>query len=387
MPARPEMTACLGLVGPVLPFRGGIARHTTQLYRALRSRSEVTLVTFRRLYPSPLFPGRTCTEPGYEYHVEPGAAPVLDSVNPATWTCAADTLIAARPDAVLITWWTFFLAPCLRVISSRLRRAGIPTVFLCHNVQDHESAWWKRTLTRQTLATTSRFLTHSRADAATLRKLFPDARITTFPHPVFDMVPGPRQPLPRRGRTELLFFGLIRQYKGLDILVKAMEQLRHEDIWLTIAGEWWIKNAQLRQRIQRLERVEVIDRFLPDTEAADRFARADAVLLPYHNASGTGVIPLAYHYGKPVIATRVGGLPDVVEDGVSGFLVPPGDPDAMADAIRRLPEALPRLSRGLEPLRRQMTFDDLALRLTDLALDGQQPTRGECPAKEGRHTA
>ncbi len=367
-PARPNLPARLGLIGPVLPFRGGIARHTTQLYRALQSRHEVTLLTFRRLYPGFLFPGRSCIEPGYENHVEPGARPVLDSINPSTWSHAAETLIAGRPDAVIIAWWTFFLSPCIGLISSRLRQAGIPTVFLCHNVEDHETARWKQALSRKTLSTSSRFLTHSRADAALLERLFPDAMATACPLPVFDLFPEPGRPLPRRGRIELLFFGLIRHYKGLDTLIRAMEQLQSEDIWLTVAGEWWIRHAGLRRRIRRLKRVELLDRFLMDAEAADRFARADAVVLPYHNASGTAVIPLAYHYGKPVIATRVGGLPDVVEDGVSGFLVPPDDPAAVAAAIRKLPAALPVLTRGLEPLRRKMTFNELVLHLEALAL-------------------
>lgn len=367
-PPSPESTR-FGLIGPVLPSRGGIARHTTQLYRALKARHDVTLVTFRRLYPGFLFPGRSCIEPGYENHVEPGARPVLDALNPATWSRAANMLVASRPDAVIIAWWTFFLAPCIGLISSRLRRAGIPTVFLCHNVEDHETARWKQALTRKTLSTTSRFLTHSRADAALLGRLFPAAQATACPLPIFDLFPEPRRPLPRRGRIELLFFGLIRHYKGLDVLIRAMEQLQEEDIWLTVAGEWWIRHAGLRRRIRRLERVELLDRFLMDAEAADRFARADAVVLPYHNASGTGVIPLAYHYGKPVIATRVGGLPDAVEDGVSGFLVPPDDPAAMAAAIRKLPAAMPVLVRGLEPLRRQMTFASLVLHLEELARD------------------
>jgi glycosyltransferase involved in cell wall biosynthesis len=357
----------LGLVGPVLPFRSGIARYTTQLHRALAARDRVTLVTFRRLYPGWLFPGRSCLEPGHENHVEPGARPVLDSLNPATWLQAARILKSPRPDAVLITWWTFFLAPCLTVLSARLKRAGIPTVFICHNVEDHESAAWKRALSRRTLATSSRFLTHSRADAETLRRLFPNARIATLPLPVFDLTPPPKTRLPRRGRLELLFFGLVRPYKGLDTLVGAMERLQDTDVWLTIAGEWWLKDAALRSRISRLRRVELIDRFLPDTEAADRFARADAVVLPYRQATGAGVIALAYRYGKPVLATRVGGLPDVVEEGATGFLVPPDDPDALAAAIRRLPDTLPLPADRFATVTGRMTFEGMARCLRELA--------------------
>ena len=365
----------VGLIGPVLPFRSGVPRYTTQLYHALAARSRVTLVTYRRLYPDWLFPGQSCIEPGYEHHVEPGAMPVLDSMNPLSWGRAAQIFEIRRPDAVFVTWWTFFMAPCLTVLSARLKRAGIPTVFICHNVEDHETAWWKRALCRRALATTARFLTHTRADAETLHRQFPCAIVKTFPHPVFDDVPRPTISMPRRGRIELLFFGLVRRYKGLDILIDAMERLRDEDVWLTVAGEWWVKDAALKARIGRLRRVELVDRFLPDTEAADLFARADAVVLPYRHATGAGVIALAYHYGKPVIATRVGGIPDVVEDGVSGFLIPPGNPTALVDAIRQLPDALPSLADGPKKVSRNMTFEGLATCLQELALAQPAPGR------------
>jgi glycosyltransferase involved in cell wall biosynthesis len=149
--------------------------------------------------------------------------------------------------------------------------------------------------------------------------------------------------MPREHALELLFFGFVRPYKGLDVLLEALAMLpRDLDVRLTVAGEFWHGAEEARAQISRLgigNRVTIVDRYLPQEEVADYFARADAIVLPYRSATGSGVVAIAYHYEKPVIVTAVGGLPDVVEEGVTGFLVPPEDPRALADTIARLPDA------------------------------------------------
>jgi glycosyltransferase involved in cell wall biosynthesis len=94
----------------------------------------------------------------------------------------------------------------------------------------------------------------------------------------------------------------------------------------------------IRARIAELglgERVRVHDRYVADEEVGDLVAAADCVVLPYRSATQSGVVLVAYAGGCPVISTAVGGLPEVVEDGVTGYLVPPENPAALADAILR----------------------------------------------------
>jgi glycosyltransferase involved in cell wall biosynthesis len=161
--------------------------------------------------------------------------------------------------------------------------------------------------------------------------------------------------------VELLFFGLVRRYKGLDVLLSALERLERTDVHCSIVGEFWHRDESLLERARRLPRVDVVPRFVSDTEAAEYFQRADVVVLPYRGASGSAVVPLAYQYERPVIATRVGGLPDVIVDGETGFLVPPEDPAAIAALLERLSaEKLAAMRPAIDRFSRTLTWERLA---------------------------
>jgi len=312
------------LVGPVFPFRGGIAQHTTMLKRALEKEASVRTVSFKRLYPRWLYPGSSDMEESSKGAVEPGAHYLIDSLNPFTWIAAARFSIDFKPDAVIIPWWTIYWTFCFWYLARRLRRAKIPVIFLCHNVIEHESAGWKVFLSKLALRQTDRFLVHTTQDEKNLKDLLPAAQVRRHPHPLYLQFPKPARQLPRRAGLELLFFGFVRPYKGLDLLIDALHQARlPTDFFLTIAGEFWQGRDELRQQIKEKslqDRIEIIDRYLPDQEAADLFQRADLVVLPYRSATGSGVIPLAYYYNKPVLVTPVGGLPEAVIAGESGFI-------------------------------------------------------------------
>ena len=365
----------IGLVGPVLPFRGGIAQHTTMLHRNLRSKSDLCTISFKRQYPRSLYPGKSDRDPEYQGYSEPGVIYVLDSLNPVTWTKACRVLLARSPRLIIIVWCTFFGAPYLGFMARYFRKRGIQVMFLCHNVIDHESSFWKVTLSRMALAQGSAFLVHSDCEKARLIQLLPGAQVTVHPHPVYNQFPSAKKKLPHRGRLELLFFGFVRHYKGLDILLGAMRYLEKEDIFLTIAGEWWGENTILRELISndRLSaRVEVIDRYVSEQEAAEYFHRTDLVVLPYRSATGSGVIPLAYHYGKPVIATRTSGIDEVVVDGVSGRLVEPENPYALAEVIREfLNESPESMKEGVQKTAERMSWEGFAACVLDVIKSGR----------------
>lgn len=362
------------LAGPVLPFRGGIAQHTTLLGRALAELCECRILSFSRLYPQWLFPGQSDRDPDYANHVENGATYELDSINPFSWPRAARISREFRPDFVLIPWWTFFLAPVLGFVAWSLRRQGRAVVFFCHNVVDHEAAFWKKALVRMVLRQESRFVVHSEAEQRRLVELLGKVAVTVHPHPIYDQFPPPSNDLPRRAGLELLFYGFVRPYKGLDILIDAMRLLEDKDIFLTVAGEFWEGEQGLRQRLADSgleDRVEVIARYVSETETADLFQRADAIVLPYRSATGSGVIPIAYHYQKPVVATRVGGLPDVVEEGRTGYLVPPESPDALAGVLASLSrEQAEALGKHVQAFAARLTWPSLA----EAVLAGQWQT-------------
>lgn len=361
----------LSLVAPVRPWRGGIAQHATMLHRELRSKCSLQTLSFSELYPRLLYPGGGQREAGGWDRVEEEVAYELSPRRPSTWRAAVRAIERHRPGAVVIAWWSCFMAPMTWHLARALRRRGLRAVFLCHNVLDHEEAGWRRALARRTLGAGSAFVLQSESERRRLLALLPGARTAVYPHPVFTQFPPPSAVPPRRAALELLFFGFVRPYKGLDVLVEAMGLLGDEDVALTVAGEWWIHDPQLLARLRAFPGVEVLPRYVGPEEAAGLFTRADAVVLPYRDATGTGVAPLAYRYGRPVIATRVGGLPEVIDDGVSGFLVPPADPPALAAAIRKFAAGSRPAAAGIAATARRMSWDGLADAVLALDPGGQ----------------
>jgi glycosyltransferase involved in cell wall biosynthesis len=369
----------LALLGPMTPFRGGIARHTSRLRAALAERSELLSLSFTRQYPRVLFPGESDREPGREGLVEPQTEYLVDSVNPLTWRAAVRRIALDKPDALVLPWWTFFFGPCFGFIAQRLRAHGIPTVFFCHNVSDHEASLHKRLVSKYTLGLGAGFAVHTEAEAEKLRALFGDVPIVVHAHPIYDEFPAPTETLERRAPLELLFFGLVRPYKGLDVLLEALALSGRRDVHLSVVGEFWQDRSVTDAELARLgiaDLVELVPRFVSDKEAASYFTRADAVVLPYRSATGSGVVPLAYHYEKPVIVTRVGGLPDVVLEGKTGHLVEPGNAGALADVLRNLKrENMEALRPGIQTFKRTLSWDSMAEQL--VALVGEVRSRTE----------
>ncbi|HEX5133430.1 MAG TPA: glycosyltransferase [Candidatus Krumholzibacteria bacterium] len=337
------MRVCL--VGPVHPYRGGISHFTAMLAREFARSHPVHVVSFSRLYPGFLFPGRTqFDESGSPCTVD--SMRVIDSINPFSWRRAADAVVAFRPGVVVFQWWHPFFAPAFRAMCRRIRRrSDARIVFLCHNVLPHESNPLDRMLVRWGLGGADAFVVQSREDERTLLDLRPAAVVEFNPMPVFDLFAGDgpdreagRRQLGVSGRV-VLFFGLVRPYKGLGTLLDAFARCGDAlDATLLVVGEFYEPRASYDARIKSLgiaSRVRVIDRYVPNEEVGGYFRAADVVVLPYVTATQSAIAQTAFSFEKPVIVTAVGGLPDVVADGVTGFVVPPEDPDRLAAAITR----------------------------------------------------
>ena len=162
----------------------------------------------------------------------------------------------------------------------------------------------------------------------------PANHVMVVPHGVYDFFTQYAQ-ADLTQENEILFFGRIEPYKGLDILLKAAQGVlsRHPDWVLRIAGGGDISPYE---KELANERIFVTNRFLSNEEVADYMQRAAIVALPYISASQSGVIPTAFAFKKPVIATRVGGIPEMIDDGKTGILIPPNDVQALENALERL---------------------------------------------------
>jgi glycosyltransferase involved in cell wall biosynthesis len=327
------------VIGPVYPYRAGIAYCTTALAAELAKSHDVRIVSFSRQYPKRFYPGGDDVDETLRARTPAGAKFVLDILNPLTWLRVALLLRRARPRAVIVVWWIWVWALPYRVVLSLLPR-GTRVVLQCHNIGDKEPAWWKRALTNWLLRRGDVLVVHAQSEADDAARRVPGKPIVKTFLPVHEL--GGAIPSRAEARRQLglgddervaLFFGHVRPFKGLDIALRAWRELETE-VTLLVAGEaWWKGEEEYRALAQGLERVRFDFRFIPDSEIATFFAACDVVLAPYRIEAQSGVALTAFHFARPVIATRVGGLPEIIEENVNGLLVPPEDPSALAKAV------------------------------------------------------
>jgi glycosyltransferase involved in cell wall biosynthesis len=327
----------ISIIGPVHPYRGGIAQYTEALTKALKKKCEVYSISFKKLYPEILYPGKSDkVAPLSEAKVK-NVDYILSATSPRSWSQAVKKIDSMDCDAAIIMWWTFFWQPALGYIAWRLKKKGIKVIYLCHNVTDHEENFIKRQISKMAIKVADGYILHSYEEAGKLKKIKPRANILRRVHPIYTHFPTPDRRLKKRGRLDVLYFGLIRPYKGVNVLVDAMGKLNDPKVHLSIVGEvWGAKNKEeLIESIAKSKNASIDYNFeyVSEELAAEYFDRADVVVLPYLSATGSGVVTLAYHYGKPVIATAVGGLPDVVVDGKTGWLISPKAPVELARTI------------------------------------------------------
>ncbi len=305
----------------------------------------VQVLTFARLYPRLLFPGSDPTD------TSEGALPalgeaVLRPMWPPSWKRSARRITEYDPDAVLLHWWHPFFALSYLGLLRRIPR-NVPVGLICHNVLSHEKMPGGRRLTARVMRRGDFFIAGGEKMATEIRDLNPHAAIEIVAHPRYDL-PFTR-PMPDResareqlgldsGEAVFLFFGLVREYKGLDVLLEALSLLETESRWTClIAGEFYESREPYEARIREFgleERVIMYDRYIPNSEVPGFFAAADLTVLPYRHATQSGVAALSIACNRPVLTTRVGALPETIVEGENGWLVPPEDPAALASVLR-----------------------------------------------------
>lgn len=351
------------LIGPVYPYRGGIAHYTTLLASNLQAAGHtVRMISFKRQYPSWLYPGESDRDTSQNPLVFP-AQYKLDPLYPWTWFQTAREIAQAKPNLVIIQWWTTFWSPALSVIARLLRARGLRVVYLIHNVMPHEARFWDRWLSRLALSPAHAFIAQSEREAARLRLLLPKARVEITPLPVYNMFSeSPMTGEEARAKLELpldqpvvLFFGIVRPYKGLRYLLQAFEILKkqHFSGRLLIAGEFWEPLSEYQALIAELgiaDQVHIFNRYIPNEDIPTFFNAADLFVAPYIDGTQSASAKLALGFSLPMVLTRC-----VVDETLAQqpdiWQVNEKDAQALANAITNALEH----SRGRRP---QPALDD-----------------------------
>jgi len=330
------------------PFRGGISHYSTLLVRELRKKKnyEVKFISLIRQYPEILFPGKTQYDYSSDTIIEQNDR-LVDSMNPVTWINTVLNVRKEKVDLVVIQWWHPFLAFSFGTIANLLSViSNIKVCFLCHNVIPHEHTLVDRFLLKYTFLYTKYFIVHSEEDKKKLLSLKADVLVKKNVHPTYSEFKKNRLYEKHSARCQLnlgtqkniiLFFGYVRPYKGLKYLIKAMSQLINKiDCILLIVGEFYEPKEDYTTLISELglnKYIIIVDKYVKNEDVPIYFFSSDVVVLPYISASQSGIAQIAFGLNIPVITTNVGGLPEVVEDGKTGFIVKSKSHNELSKAI------------------------------------------------------
>lgn len=333
------------IVSPAYPLRGGIAHSAGLLYKELTKEHEVLLITFKRQYPNFLFPGKSQTESVEETDRIPSEI-ILDSINPFNWNLTAKRIINFKPDLVIFKHWLPFFGPCYGWIAGKIKKSSpAKLVAVCHNIIPHEKRIGDKVLSKYFLKKMDYFIPLSDQVKRDLFLFVKNPIYKLLPLPVFSLF-GDRvdkeqakNNLKLKDKNILLFFGFIRDYKGLDILIEAFSIVRKSiDVKLIVAGEFYEPEEKYIKLIQKhkLEEAVILKKdFIPTSDVKYYFSASDAVVLPYKSATQSGIVQVAVNFCMPVIASNVGGIGEVIEDGKTGFIVEKENPEKLAQAIIR----------------------------------------------------
>ena len=337
------------LIGPAYPLRGGNALFVAHLYEALTRSNDVTVISFSRLYPGFLFPGvRQNDVSGVAMKKHP-AQHLIDCLNPMSWWRAGGLAASLKPDLLVFTWWNPFFGPIVRTIASTYKKiAHKPIVIIAENVVSHEARRIDLFLTRMALSCADAFLVLSGIVEEGIRNLYPGVKSYRSSLPIYDCYQvgqtlsqeEAKESLGLKGKTVILFFGYVRQYKGLMNLIEAFPRIKQSipGAHLLVVGEFYDDPKPYRDAIREKgmeSSVTIVAEYVANESVHLYFEASNVVVLPYNEATQSGILSIAYGFAKPSIVTNVGGLAELVDEGKTGFVVPPRDKEKLADAVIR----------------------------------------------------
>jgi len=338
------------IVGPAYPYRGGNSLFVSHLYDILSESFEVKIYNYKLLYPSFLFPGTTQYDKSNMQIKHVKSERVVNSANPFNWFSVGKMIKEEKADLVVFDWWHPYFGPCHNVISSVIKsRYRKKILFITENFISHEAGIIDRTLSGLGLKHASSFMALSDKVVKDITPLAAGRKIYKAELPVYDCYKNTGEISSSEAKVRfgfnpddkvILFFGYIRKYKGLDILLEAMPHIIKEDpsVKLLIAGEFYDEFDFYKRMLDPLgisKHVYMLNKFIPNEEVEKYFAPADVVILPYRSGTQSGILNVAYGFLKPAIVTDVGGLAEFIDEGKTGYVIKPDSAEAIAESVLR----------------------------------------------------
>ena len=358
------------------PYRGGISQFNACLYEELGKEHVVKAFNFKRQYPGFLFPGKTQYVTADDEAVPVESVSLLDTANPFTYHSTYRAIRDWKPDVLIVRYWMSYFAPSLGYITRKMKK-HCKVISILDNVVPHEQHFFDTPLTRYFLKGSTGCVTLCDAVSKDLLRISPDARYTVIQHPLYSHFGEKKDRTEAEdklglvhGKKNILFFGLIRTYKGLDILLEAFGMLP-EDYQLIIAGEPYGSFDRYQEIIDRIpgkERISMNLKYIKDSEVTNYFSAADVAVLPYRSATQSGISSISYHFEVPMIVTDVGGLKETIGNRGTGLVASEGTPDTIRTEILRYfsdPRIKEECVRNIRLEKERLSWKTFARKLTD----------------------
>lgn len=365
------------IVGPAHPLRGGIAAFNERFCATLISQGhDCQIISYSLQYPSVLFPGKSQKD---EDSPPPNIPifPLINSINPFSWWKTANYISGQKPDIIIFRFWIPFMGPALGTIQRILKVKNCRFAALIDNLIPHEKRPGDRVLTKYFLQHIPNFIVMSQAVKNDLLNLKPGAKVIIQNHPIYDHYGESVDSKEARSLLQIkqdkkviLFFGLVRKYKGLDLLLEALAVLKNKpDYLLLVAGEFYEsidEYKHLAERLGLMDRVLWHDRFIPNDMVRFYFSACNLLVLPYRTATQSGVTQVAFHFETPVIITNVGGLSEIILDGINGLVAEPTTFDLAEKLDNFFEKDLEKsLRSGMKKEKNKYSWEKFAMNILD----------------------
>ena len=357
------------------PYRGGIAKFSDSLYRELSLQTTVRPYNFKKLYPSLLFPG---TSQKLEDRSGTYAPEIFHPYQPFNWKATAGRIMEDNPEYLMYSYWHPFFAPGFRKVLEHCKKAkpSLKTLGIAHNIMPHEYFPFKKYLTRQLLNKTDLTFLLSEQTESDFKNLDTGSQYLKLFHPIYELDKPEDDVATLRSKYGfndddqiVLFLGLVRDYKGVDILIDAMNKIlkNRPHIRPLIVGEFYTDKSKLLGRIDNEVRARftIMDEFVPEEIMAEILTLSDLLVLPYKEASQSGVLANAIFFNLPALVTDQPGLSEHLMHRHNGMICRPRNAQDLRKKIEAyFDEGLKeKLSHNLEPLKRDLSWDKFGSRL------------------------